>query len=232
VTRWYATFPQFLTQLGVASLILDGLPHVGGHARGASQKAYKAALVYLLEVDDAPRRDHVGRVRLVCTKDRFGVVGQGSALVFALGGDGAGKIVYRRLPSETASRPSGADRRAQAVELVADAVVTLVRGHAGKGLPDLSVRQILDRLPLGYGTALTIEGIRRAATDPLRPVVAYDGPRNARLHRYAAPLPTVSETVEKRSETDAVGNGSTVSPLPGLEETVEPETVDLDEEDS
>lgn len=228
VTRWFGEFPQFLTQVGVASLILDGMPHDGGHARGASQKAYKAALVYLVDVLDPPRKDHVGRVRLTCVKDRFGEVGQGSTLTFALGGDGNGAITFRRLPD--GEKPAqGVDRRSSAIELVADAVVDIVRDRAEAGLPDLSMRQILDRLPPGYGTTLTMEGIRRAATDPMRPVIAYDGPRNARLHKYAPPPRTASGAVPERSQVDAVRNGpSTVPPFLPLEETVDRETVDDD----
>lgn len=234
VTRWYVAFPQALTKAGVSSLVLDGTPHEGGHARGASQKGYKAALVFEVVVVDPPRADHVGRVRLVCQKDRFGTVGRDTELDFDLGGDGQGRIVFRRRLTEAQTgRPSGADRRAEAVELVADAVVEVVRRHDGSGMADLSTRQILDRLPTSYGTALTLEGIRRAVDDPLRPVVAYDGPRNARLHRYRArPLPTASETAEERSETDTLENGpSTVSALPRLGGAVVEKRSPLEEED-
>jgi hypothetical protein len=77
----------------VTSILIDATGHDGRHSRGASEKDFKVALAWLVEVIDEPKKDHVGRVRWTCTKDRFGGVGRGTTIEFSIGGDGNGKIV-------------------------------------------------------------------------------------------------------------------------------------------
>jgi hypothetical protein len=92
VNSWMASFVEPLRG-EVTTLLIDATGWEGKHSRGGSEKDFKVALAWMVEVLDEPRRDHVGRIRWTCTKDRFGAVGKGRSIEFAIGGDGNGHIV-------------------------------------------------------------------------------------------------------------------------------------------
>ena len=89
--EWAAAFLEPLNGY-CTSYVLDSTGWDGKHARGGSEKLFKVATAWVVEVLDEPRRDHIGRVKWVCVKDRFGAIGKGTAIEFSVGGDGNGRI--------------------------------------------------------------------------------------------------------------------------------------------
>lgn len=214
VTRWAAAFPQRLTQVGVTTITIDGMPHAGERQRGASQKGYKAATVWIVEVIDEPSKDHVGTVALTCAKDRFGVVGKGASIVFAVGGDGSGRIVVERQASF--DRPPAAERadsdRAQWLGIV---VATLER-HAPDEAHAISQNQLLGLMPPGKRKDFRRQVIQEAATNPLMPVRVKPGSRGSLVYWYQEPTGSHWDGPGPgQSETESGGPG----PRPGPTES-------------
>lgn len=196
VTQWFSQFPQRLTQEGIASIVVDGTPHDGGHARGASQKGYKAALMFALDVETEPRRDQVGVVTLTCTKDRFGEVGKDTVLAFDLGGDGNGGIVFRRR-AETRPNPTDkADAESALLELWADNVVIALKVHAIGEASAITMTQLLAQLGPGARTDFKKQAISWAVADVMRPVLAKPGPRGSTLYWYEPSHANATASVE------------------------------------
>jgi RecA/RadA recombinase len=185
-TEWSKLIPGKLTAEGISTILTDGSPHVdGGKARmrGASQKSYKAALVWRLEVIDELDRDHVGLIRLTCEKDRFGAVGRGASQAFRLGGDGRGGIVFERtgaLRNEPSSEKAGNDRA-----LLVGRVVAVLEQHApaeGRAITQNQLCGLLGQSRLRDKTAACQE----ASDSPTVPVRAKPGPNRSLLYWHEA----------------------------------------------
>ena len=209
VTRWAAAFPQRLTQAGVTTITVDGMPHDRTRQRGASQKGYKAALVWTVEVLDEPSKDHVGLVQLSCVKDRFGEVGKGATLAFAVGGDGAGRIVVAR--KEAMARPSAIEQHDADESRWVGVVVATLQQHAPDEAHAISQTQLLGLLPTGKNAAFRREACRRAASHPLIQVRAKPGNRGSVLYWYDSTVsdrdgqgPTHRDR-DKGGDTDSTG---------------------------
>ena len=232
-TAWARSFPQRLSRDGVASLLIDGAPHAdgpesgkrGGRQRGATQKGYKAAIVWRVEVADEPSREHVGLVKLVCTKDRFGSVGRGAELGFAIGGDGAGGIVFER--REAMARQSREEQVAENRAEWIGYVVATLREHAPSREQAISQLQLERLLPPGR-KAWRQEICQVAATSPGVPAHNRPGARGAVLYWFEEltyshvfpPVPVAAGTS---------GAGEQVPPVPSslpIGEQVSREQVD------
>jgi hypothetical protein len=86
----------------VTTLILAPTGHVGDfgkgqRARGGSESDYKLDLIWIVSVVEPFDREKVGRLQLTCDKDRPGYIGKGTTVTFEIGGDGQGRIVFRRI---------------------------------------------------------------------------------------------------------------------------------------
>jgi hypothetical protein len=182
VTRWAAAFPQRLTQADITTITVDGMPHDGTRQRGASQKGYKAALVWTVEVLDEPSKDHVGSVALTCTKDRFGDVGKGAQLVYAIGGDGAGAIVVAR--EEARARPSAIAQHDADRSQWIGAVTHVLQTWAPSEGRAITQNQLLGLLPAGKGKTFRREACQAAASQPMGAVRAKPGPNRSLVYWY------------------------------------------------
>ena len=195
-TAWTKLYPQRLTHEGIASILIDGAPHADGNGRdgrqrGATQKGYKAALAWRIEVLDEPAKDAVGLVRLTCTKDRFGDVGRGATITFRIGGE-AGRIVFERV--ESMRRPPKAEQAATDRTLWVGYVVATLQKHALGEANAITANQLVGLLPPGKGRAFCLDMAREAAGDPFQPVRV--GPGTNRSLRYWHDDPVVQGGTE------------------------------------
>jgi hypothetical protein len=186
-TEWSKFIPGKLTAAGISTILTDGAPHAdGGRARmrGASQKAYKAALVWRLEVLEELDRDTVGLIRLTCEKDRFGAVGRGASQTYKLGGDGRGRIVFERvdgLARQSAGERAGTDRA-----LLVGRVASALRQHAPAEERAISQSQLTNFLgPVRRAEKLA--ACQEASDSPTVPVRAKPGPRGSILYWHEVP---------------------------------------------
>ncbi len=185
VTDWAARFPQALAREGIASVLVDAIPHDGAHQRGASQKGYKAALAFRVEVKDEPSKEHVGLVNLSCTKDRFGDVGKGAEIPFAVGGNGDGRIVVER--KDAFRRPPAAEQRDDDLQKWIGTVTAVVQAHATGRAKAISQSQLLSLLPAGKRRTFLMEAIKLAAAPGLPVRQDVGGSRSSIIYWYEEP---------------------------------------------
>jgi hypothetical protein len=79
---------------GVTTLVLDHVPHDGGHARGSTRKRDEVDVMWKLHRTQSFDRDRVGSVAINRIKDREGWLPQ--TVMFSIGGDGRGGFVCSR----------------------------------------------------------------------------------------------------------------------------------------
>jgi hypothetical protein len=181
VNEWAATFLERI-QGRITSLIIDATGWAGEHSRGGSEKDFKMALTWLVEVIDEPRRDHVGLVRWTCTKDRFGAVGRGTKVEFSVGGDGDGNLICSVVgitPGDTVLTPD--DRAKRELEREGAWKATAIAA-AKKHAPDEAnavARAVLEGLMGSGRSTYKRDGIAAAIADI--------NPRNERLGAKTKP---------------------------------------------
>ena len=189
-TEWAARFPQRLTHAGVASILIDGSPHADGRdgkgresrQRGATQKGYKAALVWRVEVLDEPTKEHMGLISLECTKDRFGDVGKGAKMTFAIGGDGNGRILFER--RDSMDQPALGEQAAQDRREWLASIVEVLAQHARGYDRAITQNQLVQLLPPGR-LALKRAMCQLAASSAVYPVHSRPGRNQSLLYWYS-----------------------------------------------
>jgi len=78
----------------IATLMLDHVPHEGGHARGSTRKKDEVDVMWALTRLRQFDREQVGSVALKLKKDREGWLPP--SVTFSVGGDGRGGVVFAR----------------------------------------------------------------------------------------------------------------------------------------
>jgi hypothetical protein len=186
VTAWAAAFPQRLAQEGVATIMVDAIPHGGSHQRGASQKGYKSRLLWRVEVRDEPSKEHVGLITLTCEKDTVGDVGKGASLAFAVGGTPDGRLIVERrdaLRGESADDQLERERREWVTTVTA-----IVQAYAPRREKAVSLRQLLDLLPAGKRRSFLVDAIKLAAAPGRAVRQDVGGSRGSIAYWYEEPL--------------------------------------------
>jgi hypothetical protein len=148
----------------------------GNRSRGASELMFKLDVVWELKVAQEFDRHRVGRIRLKCTKDRWGDIGLGRVVEYAIGGDGKGRLVVRRVSDayEAAVDDGMTDkerRLRQRDDALRRAAVATARQHAPDELHAIT-KSDLEALIGGYG---------RNARDGIALAIADGDPSHARL---------------------------------------------------
>jgi hypothetical protein len=166
VNSWFAAFVEPLRGL-VTTLIIDATGWDKSRTRGGSEKEFKVGLSWVVETIDEPRSDHIGRVRWRCTKDRFGAVGRGTTIEFAVGGDGAGHIscaVASVSSGETAAVDDAEKRRLDRLNAWKATAVLAAKKHAPDEVHAIP-KTTLEQLMGGGKAADKREGIQAAIGD-------------------------------------------------------------------
>ena len=93
-----ATFASYFIhparKRGIATLMLDHVPHEGNHARGSTRKKDEVDVMWSLTRLRYFDREQVGSVALTLKKDREGWLSQ--SVTFSVGGDGRGGVLFAR----------------------------------------------------------------------------------------------------------------------------------------
>jgi hypothetical protein len=94
ISTFSAHYLQPARRRGITTLILDHVPHDGGHARGSTRKRDEVDVMFSLSRLRPFDRDQVGSIVLTRVKDREGWLPQ--SITFSVGGDGRGGFVFSR----------------------------------------------------------------------------------------------------------------------------------------
>jgi hypothetical protein len=94
IATFAAHYIQPARRRGVATLLLDHVPHEGKHARGSSRKKDELDVVWALRSLQPFNRETTGQIVLHREKDREGWLPLD--VTFSVGGDGCGGLVFSR----------------------------------------------------------------------------------------------------------------------------------------
>ncbi len=93
VAAWAVAFTHPARDRGIASLLLDHIPHEGGHARGSTRKKDEVDVMWRLHNTQPFDRDSVGEIVLHREKDREAWLPP--SVRFSVGGGSAGFVFNR-----------------------------------------------------------------------------------------------------------------------------------------
>lgn len=117
----------------------------GARGRGGSESDYKYDTIWQLSVVTPFDRDKIGRISLLCTKDRWGYIGRDRVVEFEVGGDGAGNIVLNYIASGAAG-PGAASRADDRESYLSEKLVEAGRAIAPDAAHETSPAKLFEWL--------------------------------------------------------------------------------------
>jgi hypothetical protein len=163
VARWFRMLPRAVASLGPAVLLLDHLPKSSdapqGFAIGSQRK--RAAIdgaMYRVEVGVAPVKGRIGRLKLVCAKDRAGNWQHGTTVADVTISDAHGSTTVALGVPADPSRPTVLmERASQYLSKVKAASRTQIAGEL-KGKRDYIYKALDVLIAEGYAAEQRREG--------------------------------------------------------------------------
>lgn len=135
ISDWAAEFLDPLREKCTV-IVLHATGWEGKRMRGASELGFKLDVVWEMSVLEEFDKHRIGRLRLKCTKDRWGDIGTGKVIEYAFGGDGQGAVICQRLGETYESAVDATDAKERAERAANDLLRRSAAAAARKHAPD------------------------------------------------------------------------------------------------